>query len=137
MPVSRGPKLVLTGAIAAPTIAAGQSAEFKLTVANTGARDASRVRIVDTVGKQSRLISITCTASGGGACPNQLGPEMLADALPRGGVLNFSVRARLIDQGSGIILNSMTASTADAADPNRRELTDSNDSTVTNDVTVR
>ncbi len=132
-----GPKLVLTGAAAVPTIAVGQAATFNVTVANAGSRDASEVRVTDTVGKQSRLVSINCTASGGGVCPSQVGPQMVVHALPRGAALNFSVTARLIDGGTGTILNSMSASVPDATDPDQRSLTDPNESTVTNDVMVR
>src|SRR5579862_1388755 len=59
----QGARLVLTGASAKPTIAVGQTATFRVTVANAGSRDASKVRIVDTVGRHSKLLSITCTGS--------------------------------------------------------------------------
>ena len=130
---------MLTGASAEPTIAVGQTATFRVTVTNAGSRDASKVRIVDTVGRHSRLLSITCTGSSKAACPNPLGPEMMADSLPRGAVLNFLITAQLADEvpGTGTILNSMSASFSDATDPDQQNLTDSNESTVTNDVMVR
>ncbi len=133
----QGARLVLTGASAKPTIAVGQTATFRVTVANAGSRDASKVRIVDTVGRHSKLLSITCTGSNNAACPNPLGPEMMADSLPKGAALSFLITVQLADQQPGTILNSMSASIADATDPDLRVLTDSNESTVTNDVMVR
>jgi uncharacterized repeat protein (TIGR01451 family) len=133
----KGAKLVLTSASSALTVAVGQSAVFRITVTNVGSRDASRVHIVDTIGKHSKLVSIACEASGVAVCPKALGLTMVADSLPTGAALNFLVTAQLAERETGVILNSMSATTQDDADPDQRAFTDPNDSTITNDVMVR
>lgn len=124
-----GADIVLTGAPQASPIAVGAVAGFRLEVANKGPRAASEVHLVNTVGSQSRLVSITCSAGGNATCPATLGASMLAKELPSGGTLDFQVQVQLINHGTGTILNSMSATTVEDPEPN--------DNVVTSDVLVR
>ncbi len=125
----QGADLELSGTASAPDIGRGQSVDFHLVVSNNGPHDAHQVRIIDTVGKQSRLLAIACTPRAPAVCPAQLGPSMLVERLPSGAALEFKVTVRLAGDETGTILNSMSASVPEDADPNNN--------VVTNDVLVR
>jgi uncharacterized repeat protein (TIGR01451 family) len=121
--------IVVTATARQSRVAAGESATFDVVVANRGRRDASGVRIVDAVGRQSSLVSIRCAARGKAICPDVLGPSMVAQSLPGGSALEFAVTVRLAGAGTGTILSSMSAVAAEDAHPN--------DNIVTSDVVVR
>jgi uncharacterized repeat protein (TIGR01451 family) len=121
--------IVVTGAAPVAPVSSGQSAAFTIDVSNRGPHVASHVQIIDTVGMQSKLDSMTCTGTGQAVCPSPVGLAMVADALPVGGTLHFVVTVELSSHGTGTILNSMTARYF--ADPNP------NDNVVNNDVLVR
>lgn len=114
-----GADIVVTAASPAAPIATGEGAEFAIRVVNAGPHDADDVRIVDTVGAQSQLVSVTCSASAGAECPKDLGLSMVVPRLPNGGGLDFRVTLKLADaNATGNILNSAVATYALDGDPN-------------------
>src|SRR5205814_1672199 len=72
------------------SVLGGGTATFTMTVSNAGPDVATDVQIVNTVGGNLTLTSITCSASGV-ACPTTLGPAMNVASLPIGATLTFTV----------------------------------------------
>jgi len=99
-------------------IAKGANAEFVVKVTNAGPHDATNVHIVDVVGVQSKLVSMTCTANGGAECPQPVNLAMLMPKFPKGGGLDFHVVLRLADNQAGTIVNSFVATYDFDRDPN-------------------
>jgi uncharacterized repeat protein (TIGR01451 family) len=113
----QGTEIVVSGVGPTGQVQGGANAVFTMTVKNTGPYNASNVKIVDNVGNQLKLISITCTATGGATCPSSPTVEMVISSLPNGGALNFAVTVQLDNGATGIIQNTMTASFAEELDP--------------------
>jgi uncharacterized repeat protein (TIGR01451 family) len=120
---SDGADVVVTTVGPAPRIVSGRSADFTIKVANAGPNDALDVRIIDTVGRQSKLVSITCQAAGGSICPSPVGLSMVVPKLPSGGSLSFLVTLKLADSPTGTIVNSMVATYDRDSDPNNNSVT--------------
>jgi uncharacterized repeat protein (TIGR01451 family) len=116
-PLEGGADIVVTGQAPTEPIASGQSAVFTIKVANAGPNDAESVRIVDTVGVHSKLISVTCTGEGA-SCPSPLGLSMVTPKLPKGSALHFVVTVKLADIPTGTIVNGLVASYDQDPDPN-------------------
>jgi uncharacterized repeat protein (TIGR01451 family) len=106
----QGTDIVVTGTGPTGQVLGGENAVFNMTVSNTGQYDASNVKIVDNVGNQLKLISITCTASGGATCPNPTSVQMVVPTFPAGGTLAFKVTLQLSQGGTGTVVNTMIAS---------------------------
>jgi len=113
----QGTQIAVTGVGPAAAVQSGAATAFVMTVANTGEYPASNVKLVDNVGNQLKLMSITCAASGGAACPSAPSVEMVLTSLPSGGTLIFTVNVQLAANASGIIQNTMAASFAQQIDP--------------------
>jgi uncharacterized repeat protein (TIGR01451 family) len=113
----QGTQIVVSGVGPAAPVAAGANAVFVMTVTNTGPYDASNIKLVDNVGNQLKLISITCSASGGATCPATPTVEMTIPSLPNGGALIFSVTVQLDNNATGTIENAMVANFANEIDP--------------------
>ena len=113
----QGTQIVVSGTGPTAPVAAGANAVFVMTVTNTGPYDASNIKLVDNVGNQLKLISITCSASGGATCPTAPTVEMTIPSLPNGGALIFSVTVQLDSNATGTIENAMVASFAEEIDP--------------------
>src|SRR5205814_5991103 len=92
------------------------TAVFTMTVSNPGPDVAADVHMVDTVGGNLTLTGITCTASGGAACPATLGPVMDVSSLPVNGALTFGVSAIVQAGTNGAITNTLTATPTNDAD---------------------
>lgn len=105
--------LQVTGTAPADQVAGGGTANFVMTVTNTGPDAAQDLRLVNTVGSNLTLTGVTCTASGGAACPTT-GAVMNVPTLPVGGLLTFGVQARVASGANGAITNQMVASATNA-----------------------
>jgi len=114
--------IVVTATGPTSPLTSGQSAVFDIKVANAGPNDASGVSIVDTVGVQSELVSMTCQAQGNAICPSPLGLSMTAPKLPNGSSLNFVVTLKLASSATGTIVNSVVASFDKDTDPNNNSV---------------
>ena len=114
--------LVVTAAGPTAPVASGQSAEFHIRVTNAGPHDAADVRIINTIGAQSELVSMTCNAEGPAICPNPIAQSMLVPTLPNGGVLTFTVTLKLANRATGIIVDAMAANFAGDFDPNNNSV---------------
>ncbi len=112
----QGTEIVVGGTGPADPVQSGNTTEFLMTVKNTGPYDASGIKLIDNVGNQLKLISITCTAAGGATCPSAPSVEMTDLALPNGGSLLFTVTVQLDTGATGTIQNTMTASFAEELD---------------------
>lgn len=99
--------LTVTG-VGPSNVPAGTSANFQMTVTNTGPDPAAAVRLVNTVGGNLTQTGITCSASGGAVCPT-VGTVMDASNLPVGGVLVFNVAATVANGTQGVITNGLSA----------------------------
>lgn len=118
----QGADIIVTATAPKEPVARGASAEFQIRVANAGPNDASDVRIVDTVGAQSKLVSLTCTAERAATCPAPLGVLMTVPKLPSGSALNFVVTLKLADLATGTIVNSLAAAYDGDTDPNNNSV---------------
>jgi uncharacterized repeat protein (TIGR01451 family) len=114
--------IIVTGTGPAAPIASGASAEFAIKVANAGPNDAADVKIIDTIGAQSKLVSMACTAQGGAICPSDIGVSMVVPKLPNGSSLNFVVVLQLSGSATGTIVNSMVAQFDKDVDPNNNSI---------------
>lgn len=119
---SQGADIVVTATGPKEPVASGGSAEFRIKVANAGPNDATDVRIVDTVGVQSKLVSLTCAAERTAVCPTPLGVSMMVPKLPDGSALDFVVTLKLADAATGTIVNSMAATFDQDRDPNNNSV---------------
>lgn len=113
----QGTEIVVSGTGPADPVQSGSNAVFLMTVKNTGPYDASDIKLIDNVGNQLKLVSITCTAAGGATCPSTPSVEMTNLSLPNGGSLLFTVTVQLDTGATGTIQNTMTASFAEEIDP--------------------
>jgi uncharacterized repeat protein (TIGR01451 family) len=134
----QGTEIVVTGTGPTSQVAGGQNAVFVMTVTNAGPYDASNVKLIDNVGNQLKLLSITCAASGGATCPSSPSVEMVISEIPNGGVLKFSVTTQLDSGATGTVENSMVASFANEIDPTQDSaaVTATASSSAVNDVVV-
>jgi uncharacterized repeat protein (TIGR01451 family) len=113
----QGTEIVVSGTGPTAAVQGGANAVFVMTVTNTGPYDASNIKLIDNVGNQLKLISITCAASGGATCPSSPTVEMTIPSMPDGGALVFSVTVQVDTGATGTIQNSMVASFAEELDP--------------------
>jgi hypothetical protein len=113
----QGTEIVVTGTGPTGQVQGGANAVFVMSVANTGPYTASNIKLIDNVGNQLKLLSITCSASGGATCPTSPSVEMVISEIPNGGVLKFSVTCQLDSNATGTVENSMVASFAEEIDP--------------------
>jgi uncharacterized repeat protein (TIGR01451 family) len=113
----QGTEIVVTGTGPTGQVQGGSDAVFVMSVTNTGPYDASNIKLIDTVGNQLKLLSITCAASGGATCPSSPTVEMVISEIPNGGVLKFSVTTQLDNGATGTVENSMVATFAYEIDP--------------------
>lgn len=132
-----GSDLVVSGVGPSAPLNGGDTVTFVMTVRNASDFDVTNASIHNVTTQLSTpTLSITCAAAGGAACPTQLGTSMTVSALPKGGVLTFTVVGTLITGANGQISDTMTV-TSDNVDPN----TDNNTATASvtstsNDVSV-
>jgi len=117
-----GADVVVTATGPKAPIAVGQAAAFAIKVANNGPNDALDVNILDTVGVQSKLVSMTCAAAGAAVCPSPVGVSMFVPKLPNGSSLNFVVTLQLDGSDTGTIVNSLVAHLEDDPDPNNNSV---------------
>ena len=115
----QGTEIVVTGTGPTGSVQGGSNAVFVMTVTNAGPYDASTIKLIDNVGNQLKLLSITCAATGGAVCPAAPSVQMDIPSLPNGGSLIFTVTLQLINGATGIVTNSMVASFAEEIDPTR------------------
>ena len=113
----QGTQINVTGSAPTAQVLGGSNVVFVMTVTNAGPFDASNIKLVDNVGNQLKLLSITCAATGGATCPSAPSVEMVIPTLPNGGSLIFSVTTQLDSGATGVIENSMTSSFAEEIDP--------------------
>jgi hypothetical protein len=117
-----GADIVVTATGPTLPIASGKSAEFHIKVVNAGPNDASDVKILDTVGAQSMLVSMKCTAKGDAVCPDPVGLTMQVPRLPKGDELDFVVTLKLASLPTGIIIDSLSANFDKDGDPNNNSI---------------
>ena len=101
--------VAVTGVGPSAEVPAGGSAEFVMTVTNAGPDDAEDVHIVNTPGQNLTVRNITCTATGGVACPKTLGVVMDVATMPVGSSLSFVVTTAVAPGTDGSISNTMVA----------------------------
>ena len=77
------------------------------TVSNRGPDTALDVAVENVVGPGQSFSSVTCTSSGGAACPATLGAVMSIPVLPNGGALRFMVTASIAPDQVGVITNTL------------------------------
>lgn len=118
-----GTDLVVTGTGPSGTLAGGDTATFSMVVRNAGPGEARDVRIVNNVGNQLALASITCEASGGATCPATPSVSMVVPTMPGGGRLVFTVTAGLVPTAAGTLSNTLTASIDDEINRNDNSAT--------------
>lgn len=94
---------------------AGETISFVVTVTNVGPAEAKDVALTHHVDGAATLSSITCSATGGAACPATLGSSMTLPSLPVGGGLVFHIDVPSTPDQIGPVTNSMIA-TAEADD---------------------
>jgi len=117
-----GADIVVTATSPQSPIASGKSAEFRIKVFNAGPKDASNVTIIDTIGAQSKLVSMSCTATGTAVCPDPVTLSMKVPTLPKGDELDFVVTLKLADLPTGIIIDSLVANFDKDGDPNNNSV---------------
>src|SRR5580698_4710592 len=83
----QGTEIVVSGVGPTDQVQGGGNAVFVMTVKNAGPYNASNIKVVDNVGNQLKLISITCAPSGGATCPSAPTVEMQIPSLNNGGAL--------------------------------------------------
>lgn len=117
-----GADIVVTATGPTAPIPRGQAAEFRIKVSNAGPQDASDVTIVDTVGAQSVLVSMSCTSTGTAVCPDPVRLTMKLPTLRKGDELDFVVTLKLADLPTGTIVDSLTANFDKDYDPNNNSI---------------
>ena len=117
-----GADVVVTATGPEAPISVGHAAAFAIKVANNGPDDALDVKLLDTVGVQSKLVSMTCAAAGAVVCPTPVGVSMFVPKLPNGSSMNFVVTLRLDGSDTGTIVNSLVAQLKDDPDPNNNSV---------------
>jgi uncharacterized repeat protein (TIGR01451 family) len=120
--VPDGADIVVTATGPTAPIGRGKSAEFRIKVANAGPHDATDVTIIDTIGTQSVLVAMSCTATGGAVCPDPVGLTMKVPTLPKGDELDFVVTLKLAALPTGIIIDSLVANFDKDGDPNNNSI---------------
>jgi uncharacterized repeat protein (TIGR01451 family) len=113
----QGTEIVVTGSGPTGQVQGGSNAVFVMKVTNAGPYSASNIKLIDNVGNQLKLLSITCAATGGATCPAAPSVEMVISEIPNGGVLEFSVTVQLDNNATGTVTNSMVATFANEIDP--------------------
>ena len=104
---SASSNLVVAGSGPGGTVTGGATAQFLMTVTNTGPDAATNVRIDNDVGSGLTLTSIACTSTGGAVCPGT-GATMFASSVPAGGTLTFEVRAAIGQAVNGFVSNKLS-----------------------------
>ncbi len=108
--------LVVTGTGPSTPATSGGIAEFQMAVRNEGPNEATAIKILNTVGPNLQLSSITCAASGGAICPATVSVATDVEKMPAGGVLTFTVNA-LVNPGiNGTVVNTMEVTATDDED---------------------
>lgn len=120
--IANGADIVVTATGPTAPIPSGKSAEFAIKVTNAGPNDATGVHILDTIGVQSKLVSMSCSASNGATCPSPLDLSMVVPKLPNGGSLHFLVTLKLPENATGTIVNSFAANYDLDGDPNNNSV---------------
>lgn len=90
------------------TLAAGDTAIYTVTVANTGEAPAGGTVLHDAVPAGIETWDWTCTASGGAVCPAASGAVALSEPIadfPAGSQLAYTVTAKLSASASGTLTN--------------------------------
>lgn len=105
-----------TGSGPATPVAGGQQAVFSMQVGNAGPDAAAGVTLVNQVGSNLSLASVSCQASGGAVCPASLGPVMSVSTLPAGGALDFTVTTVVAAGVNGTVVNTMTVAATNDSD---------------------
>lgn len=132
-----GTDLYVNGVGPSSKVSGGDAVAFVMTVGNSGQYAANNVTIRNTLLQVSQAaLTITCTASGGAACPATLGQTMSAGTMPPGSTLVFQLNSVATDGASGSIGDTMVVS-SDTTDTN----SDNNSFSVTaavgsNDVSI-
>lgn len=90
-------------------VVAGDSTTYRIVVSNPGPSD-TMVVVRDPLPAGVRHIGFTCSASGGAACPQDLGVGVNFDAsMPAGAVLTIDALAMIDDDARGQVSNVVTA----------------------------
>jgi hypothetical protein len=100
--------LVVSGSGPGGTVTGGATAQFLMTVTNTGPDASTNVRIDSDVGSGLTLNALACTAAGGAVCP-PTSPSMFVASLPSGGSLSFEVSTTVGAAVNGFVSNKLSA----------------------------
>lgn len=129
---ARGNDVVVTASGPADPVATGATVAFTMTVQNLGPEAAHDLKLSDSLGNFLSAPTITCSASGGAACPETPDFVMTLPALPVGGQLVFQVSATVNATNSVTVTNTMTAAGEDDVDRLNNTATGTADVTATN-----
>jgi len=105
----QGTDVVVTGVGPTTSVPSGSNAVFQMTVANVGPNPAEGVTVVNLIGNQLALVSVTCAAAGGAVCPDAPTVSMSVGTMAPGASLTFAVTTTLAASASGTVSNTMTA----------------------------
>jgi uncharacterized repeat protein (TIGR01451 family) len=97
---------------ATTNVGAGSTAFFTATVANSGPSIARNVTITTAVSDGFTVGSITCTATGGAACPASIGSSAAVPVLPASSSLIFTVPVAVPTTASGSLTATVTVGSA-------------------------
>ena len=104
-----------SGTTAASDNTAGSVLVYSMTVSNAGPDRARDIEVEHVLSTGQALVSITCVASGGAACPASPGGAMEIASLPQGTALTFTVTSSLDQDAVGVVSSTLRA--ASAGDP--------------------
>ena len=120
----------ISGTTAVTDSLAGSVIAYSMTIDNAGPDAARNIVLENGMSTGQALVSMTCSASGGAACPASPGDLMNIDALPNGTALTFTVTTALEQDAIGVVSNTLHANSA--GDP----LSSNNVATVSSTVQI-
>jgi hypothetical protein len=115
--------ITVTGTAPVGLVTAGSATSFSFIVANAGPDAAQTVKITSSVSNNAHGTTITCTASGGAACPTSTVSPITVDQLPSGGSLVFAVNTTVDSDTNGQVEATLTAKSSSTYDPDSSDNT--------------
>ncbi|MBI3156603.1 MAG: hypothetical protein HYZ20_14500 [Burkholderiales bacterium] len=109
-----GTDLRVSGVGPAAAVAGGSEVVFEMTVTNAGDAEATELSITNEIAGAMTLLEIGCSAEAGAVCPDPPSESMQVASLRAGGVLRFTVAARVDDGARGTLSNRMSVQSSTA-----------------------
>lgn len=89
-------------------VAGGSDIVFEMTVTNAGDVEATELSITNEIAGAMTLLAIGCSAESGAVCPDLPEESMQLTSLRAGGLLRFTVAARVDEGARGTLSNRMS-----------------------------